>query len=170
MLDIVNEKDQFVKKATRKEVRDKALLHRVSRVLVYNKFGKLLVQKRAKTKDMFPSYWDIGIAETVKSDEGYEGAALRGLVEEAGIYGISNIQLIHSFLFKIKYNSQETNELCKVYELQYNGNIQPQKEEIEAIDFLTATEVKDLISENKFHPVGKVVFEKYLESMKIKKC
>ena len=39
ILDVVDEEDQFVRKASRKEVREKALMHRVSRVIIVNGKG-----------------------------------------------------------------------------------------------------------------------------------
>lgn len=163
ILDVVDDNDKFVRKATRKEVREKALMHRTTRVIIKNDKNEFLVQKRAADKKNFPEYLDIGIAETVKSGESYEGAALRGLIEEVSIFGISNTKLTHSFLFKIKYNSLQTNEHCKVYEVQYNGKIKIQDEEIEDAKFLTIEKIKKLIEKDPFHPVGKLVFEKYLE-------
>ena len=165
MLDVVGENDKVVRKAARKEVRENVLLHRTSRVVVFNRLGELFVQKRSKNKKTFASHWDIGIAETVKSGEDYEKAALRGLNEEAGI-NQKNI----SFLFKIRYKSSKTNEQCSVYELNYDGNFILQKEELEKIDFLSLAEIKNFIKKEKFHPVGKIVFEKYLEYNSLKKC
>ena len=160
---VVNEKDQFVRKATRQEVREKALLHRTSRVIITNNEQKFLIQKRSATKDIHPSLWDIGIAETVKGGDSYESTAMRGLLEELGIIGISNIQMIHSVLFKLKYFSLMHNIFCKVYKLTYNGQVQRQEEEIEEIKFLTKEEIINLIEKADFNPVGKVVFRKYLE-------
>ena len=159
ILDVVEEKDQFVRKATRKEVRENALMHRLSRVIIKNNKNQLFVQKRSANKKNFPEHWDIGIAETVVSGEGYVSAAMRGLVEEVGIIGVSNIQLIHSFLFKIKYNSSEINELCKVYQLEYNGKLTIQEEEIEDAKFLTINEINNLLKNGPSHPVGKIAFE-----------
>ena len=163
ILDVVDENDNFVRKATRKEVRERVLLHRVSRVIIKNNKNEFLVQRRSKNKKTFPSHWDIGVAETVKSGEGYVSAAIRGLMEELEIIGISNIQLMHSFLFKIKYNSPQTNEFCKVYKILYNGKIKTQEEEIEDIKFSKLEELNTLIQNDLFHPIGKLAFEKYLE-------
>ena len=163
ILDVVDKTDKFVRKATRKEVMEKALMHRDSRVVIENSKGEFLVQKRSMNKDTYPEHWDIGVAETVKSGESYEGAAMRGLVEEVGIIGISNIQLIHSLLFKIKYNSPKTNEHVKVYKIFYDGKLTIQKEEIDETKFLTKEDVTNLIEKLPFHPVGNMVFERYLE-------
>lgn len=163
ILDVVDEKDQFVRKATRKEVRENALIHRTSRVIVKNSQDLFLIQKRSMNKDMYPGYWDIGVAGTVSTGDGYVGTVMRELMEELGIVGISNIQLMHSFLFKIKYRSSENNVNCKFYKLNYDGKLIVQKEEIDEIKFMSLKDIKKLIEKEKFHPVGKMVFEKYLE-------
>ncbi len=95
ILDVVDEKDKYVRKATRKEVRENTLLHRVARVIIKNRKGELIIQKRSAAKKTFASHFDIGMAETVKSGESYEAAAIRGLTEELGIFGVSNIQLMN---------------------------------------------------------------------------
>lgn len=164
ILDVVDDEDKFVRKATRKEVREKALIHRVSRVIIVNSKGEFLVQKRSMNKDIYPGQWDIGVAGTVSSGDGYVGTAMRELMEELGIVGISNIELIHSFLFKIKHRSLENNCICKVYRLNYDGKLVTQREEIDEIKFLASDEVKKLTAEKPFHPVGKLAFEKYLET------
>ena len=162
-LDVVNEKDQFVRKATRKEVREKALLHRVARLIIEKYKGELLVQKRSMKKDIYPGYWDIGAAETVKSGQSYEGAAMVGLRDELGITGISNIQLMHSLLFKIIYNSPKHNVLCKVYKLLYNGKFNFLDEEVDEVKLLTTEQITDLTQKESFDPVGALVFKKYLD-------
>ena len=55
------------------------------------------------------------------------------------------------------------NEHCKVYKLIYDGKIIPQKEEVDEIKFLTDEGTKELIGTSNFHPVGAIVFKKYLE-------
>lgn len=163
VLYVVDEEDKFVRKATRKEVRENALLHRCSRIIITNGNGLFLVQKRSMGKDIYPGYWDIGVAGTVSENESYESTAIRELREELGITGISNIQLMHSFLFKFKYDSKISNAHCKAYELIYNGDFTLQKEEIDEIKLLGMGKIKKMMETEHFHPIGKMVFEKYLE-------
>lgn len=164
ILYVVDDKDQFVRKVSRKEVIENALIHRTARVIIFNNKGLFLVQKRSMRKDMYPGYWDIGMAGTVIENDGYVGTALRELMEELDIIGVSNIQLMHSFLFKIKYRSSENNVNCKVYKLNYDGKLIVQKEEIDDVKFMTLDNLKKLITKENFHPVGKIVLEKYLET------
>ena len=161
VLYVVDGEDKFVRKATRKEVRENALLHRCSRIIITNGNGLFLAQKRSMGKDIYPGYWDIGVAGTVS--ESYESTAIRELMEELGITGVSNIQLAHSFLFKFKYDSKISNAHCKAYELIYHGDFTPQKEEIDEIKLLEPGKIKKLMEAEPFHPIGRLVFEKYLE-------
>ena len=165
MIDIVDEEDRFIRKATRKEVREKALLHRYSRIIIVNNERNLLVQKRSVHKEVYPGYWDLGVAETVLSGESYESAAIRGLDEELGIVYVSNIQLIRSFLFKLKFRSAKDNGNCKVYKHMYNGKITPQPKEVEEAMFLSIEEIEKLIAGNKFTPSGKLAFETHLKRL-----
>ena len=163
MVDVVDEYNRYVRKATRWEVREKALLHKAVRVFVIDNEEKLLVKKRSADKDIYPSYWEFGVGETVTRDERYESAAIRGLDEELGIIYVSNIQLIRSFLFKLKYRSPNYNANFKVYRHLHNGKLKLAQEETEAAKFLTASEVKKLIEQGLFEPTSAEAFEKYLE-------
>ena len=161
---VVNEKNQFVRKTTRKEVMEKGLLHRHARVIIVNKDEKLLVQKRSLSKDKYPGYWDVGVAGTVKEGDSYESTAMHELYEEVGITGISNIQLMRSLLFKFAFHSPEYNVLCKAYKIQYDGKLKLQEEEVDEAKYMLIEEIKNIIEKEPFHPVGKIVFEKYLET------
>ena len=160
---VVDQNDKFVRKSTRQEVREKALLHRSIGIIILNKEGKFVIQKRSMNKDIYPGYWDIGVAGTVRGNDSYESTVIREVYEEIGVTGISNTQLMGSFLFELKYLSPEHNVLCKVYKIIYNGKLKPQKEEIEDLKLLTNKEIKALISKNLFHPIGALAFKKYLD-------
>lgn len=163
LIDVVDDKDQFVRKTERSEVRQKALIHRSARVIILNNKREFLVQKRSTSKDIYPGYWDLGVAETSISGEGYVFAAIRGLQEELGIIGISNIQLIHSFLFKLKFRSPNDNGNIKMYELVHNGKINPNYIEVEEVKFISADGVFELIEKGHFTPGGAMAFKKYWE-------
>ncbi len=163
LVDIVDENDRFVRKATRDEMMEKGLLNRAARVIVVNGKGEYLVHKRAAAKKRYPGRWDIGIAETLVSGEGYEAAAIRGLAEELGIHGVSNIELKRSLLFKLRYASEINNAWIKVYRIAYDGAITPQAEEMEAAQFLPLKGVIELSKGDNFSPSGKFVLDNYLE-------
>lgn len=160
MLDVVDDEDMVIGTAPRKEVMDKALIHRASHVIVIDYFKRFLVQKRAGKKDMFPGFWDLGASETVVSSEAYEDAAVRGLKEELGI-DVTKNEL--TFLFKERCRSNDYNANICVYRLMHNGRLEMNTDEIDELRHMSAEEVKELISESVFAPVGVLVFERYLK-------
>lgn len=84
--DVVNEKDEVIGTATRREVHtNRNLLHRAAGVFVFNTRRQLLMQKRSKTKDTFPGYWVFSVGGHVDSGDTYDATAKRELMEELGI-------------------------------------------------------------------------------------
>ncbi|MEP7166867.1 MAG: NUDIX domain-containing protein [Candidatus Woesebacteria bacterium] len=90
--DVVNEEDEVLGTATRKQVHsDPKLIHRAAGVYIFNKKKHLLMQKRSMTKDMFPGYWVFSVGGHVNSGDSYEKTAVRELSEELGV----NVPLTH---------------------------------------------------------------------------
>nr|WP_226894636.1 16S rRNA (adenine(1518)-N(6)/adenine(1519)-N(6))-dimethyltransferase RsmA [Luteolibacter marinus] len=87
VFDVVDEADDVVGQATRREVHENKLLHRAVHVFVVNRHGELLLQKRSRFKDLHPGVWDSSAAGHLDCGEGYEPAAIRELEEEMGIVG-----------------------------------------------------------------------------------
>ncbi len=164
MVDVVDENDRFVRKTTRREVRERFLLHRASKVIVLDSEGKFLVQKRSLNKDLFPGLWELGVGETLKSGDSYEAAAISGLEDEIGLIGVSNIQLKHSLLFKLRCSSTKNNTHYKVYLLNHHGKLL-KGEEVDEIKFLSSGDVKKLIDTGFLEPESAKIFWKYVEIM-----
>ncbi|MEX1045160.1 MAG: 16S rRNA (adenine(1518)-N(6)/adenine(1519)-N(6))-dimethyltransferase RsmA [Chthoniobacterales bacterium] len=83
--DVVDEDDHVIACKPRTEVHAKNLLHRAVHILVFNKHGELLLQKRSAWKDREPSKWDSSAAGHLEPGETYEAAAVRETEEELGI-------------------------------------------------------------------------------------
>ena len=82
---IVDEHNNVVGAAPRREMRAQRLPHRSTYILVFNSQGALYVQKRTMTKDVFPGYYDPAAGGVVLAGESYEESAQRELYEEMGI-------------------------------------------------------------------------------------
>jgi isopentenyldiphosphate isomerase len=156
MIDIVNEKDEVVGVVPRTELSRKNQRFRAVRILVSDKAGNLLVQKRSKNKDIYPEMWEIGVAGTVASGENYETAASRELKEEVGLK-----EKIY-FRFELKLNPSQERAFYRVYACNCNGKIRLQKEEVDEARFLSHDDVKKMISKEKFTPPSILAFTKYL--------
>ncbi|GFM35501.1 NUDIX hydrolase [Desulfovibrio psychrotolerans] len=62
------------------------LKHRVVLTLLYDTCGRLYLQRRARTKTLYPGRWDLSSTGHVLAGESREHAALRELNEELGVF------------------------------------------------------------------------------------
>lgn len=86
IFDLVDECDRVIGRVRRGEAhRNPALIHRSVQVLVFGRDGRLLLQRRSSTKDLFPGAFCAAAAGHVAAGEGYGAAARRELEEELGI-------------------------------------------------------------------------------------
>jgi len=74
---------------TRAEMRADRLRHRAVFIAVVDPDANLLVHRRAATKDLWPSYWDIACGGVVGPGESWRDAAARELAEELGVTGVT---------------------------------------------------------------------------------
>lgn len=67
------------------EVHRQSLSHRSVLVLLYDRTGKVYLQKRAATKQFYPGRYDVSASGHVRAGESRLDAAVRELDEELGI-------------------------------------------------------------------------------------
>jgi isopentenyldiphosphate isomerase len=87
-VDVVDEFDRVVRTVARSEMRRDRLRHRAVFVAVLDGAGRLLVHRRAPTKDVWPGWLDLAVGGVVTSGETYLEAARRELAEEIGVVGV----------------------------------------------------------------------------------
>lgn len=85
IFDVVNERDEVVGCAPRREVHARGLLHRAVHVLVFNARGQVFLQKRSLSKDTSPGLWDSSASGHLDRGEEYDACAMRELREEIGL-------------------------------------------------------------------------------------
>ncbi len=124
--DVVNERDEVVGRAKRREVHARGLLHRAVHVLVFDSAGRIFLQKRSMTKDMSPGLWDSSCSGHLDSGEDYDTAAVRELGEELGVPGAKPVRW-----FRIEACAETAQEFCWVYRLRHDGPFVLHPEEIE---------------------------------------
>jgi isopentenyl-diphosphate delta-isomerase len=145
-LDVVNEEDVVTGKETRKKVHKVGLWHRGVHVFLFDKDGKMLIQKRSADRASNPLRLDCSVSEHVQSGESYLDAAIRGLHEELGIGRIELRQLLK---FKMNYGIND-NEFSVIYE----GKIESQeiafdKNEIAEVFYMSLDEIKEKVQNEK---------------------
>jgi 8-oxo-dGTP pyrophosphatase MutT (NUDIX family) len=159
---LIVDAENNVKGSTPRHVmRAKGLPHRAAYILVFNSQGKLFVQKRTVTKDIYPDYYDIAAGGVVLADESYDESAERELEEELGI---RNISLTSHFTF---CHEDGLNLVWgRVYSCTYDGEMALQEEEIESGFFMTPDKVLALSEKEPFTPDGLYVLKRFLKQHK----
>lgn len=85
MLNIVNDKDEIIGQASRKDVHRKGLLHREIHVYFVNSAGQVIFQRRAKDKETYPNLLDATVGGHVEIGDSYLDTAIKESVEETGL-------------------------------------------------------------------------------------
>ncbi|BBD07647.1 NUDIX hydrolase [Desulfovibrio ferrophilus] len=75
------------------EAHRQALPHRSVLVIIYDKDERIYVQRRCRSKAIYPGRWDLSATGHVKAGESRLGAALRELEEELRVRA-SNLTLL----------------------------------------------------------------------------
>src|SRR5882672_4498253 len=85
VFDIVNERDEVIGQAPRKDVHARGLWHRAVHVLVFNARGEVFLQKRSMKKDIAAGKWDSSSSGHLDRGEDYDTCAVREVREEIGL-------------------------------------------------------------------------------------
>jgi 16S rRNA (adenine1518-N6/adenine1519-N6)-dimethyltransferase len=123
---VVDEMDRILRYEYRSQVHGDNLRHRAVHILVFNPAGEIYLQKRARWKDRHPLRWDSSAGGHVSAAEGYDEAARRELQEELGI------DVALERLLKLPASSRTDEEFIWVYRAHIQGDLKPNRHEIEA--------------------------------------
>lgn len=135
--DVVNERDEVVRRATRREVHAKGWWHRAVHVLVFDAVGRVLLQKRSMLKDLSPGLWDSSCSGHLDAGENYDAAAVRELAEELGIRGgAAPVRW-----FRMEPCEATGWEFVWVYRLRYDGPITVEPLEIQYAEWVAPAEI-----------------------------
>lgn len=140
-LGVVNEKGEIIGYSARSEIHgNPSLIHRVVHVLVFNKKGELLLQKRSQNKDVAPGKWDTSVGGHVGAGEELFSSCIREMKEELGITG-HKPEHLYSYIHSNPYET----ELVTTYRCVYDGEISFNRNEIEEIRFWSFDEIKEIM-------------------------
>lgn len=143
IFDVVNERDEVIGQAPRREVHARGLRHRAVHVLVFNAQGDVFLQKRSLLKDTARGKWDSSSSGHVDTGEDYDACALRELREEIGL----RLAQPPRRLFKVEARPETDWEFCWVYRCQDEGPFTLQPEEIETGAWFAPAEVNRRVAE-----------------------
>ncbi len=166
LIDIYNENNEPLHiKETKSEAHKNGLWHRSAHIWIYNSQGEILLQLRAKNKDMYPNMWDISAAGHVSAGEEPIASALREMKEEIGL-SVKQEYLEFFEIRKVKsiYKKIINNEFDYVYFLKFDDaidNLILQKEEVAKIQFFSIDKIEAELKQQpeKYVPHGNYWFD-----------
>ena len=145
---LVNEEGETIGKATRRECHSGSKqLHPVIHLHIFNDAGELYLQKRSMNKDIQPGKWDTAVGGHIDYGETVEDALRREVREELGI-----TEFTPQFITRYVFESAIEKELVNTFRTVYNGEIQPDTEELDGGRFWSLKEIKSKLGENMFTP------------------
>jgi len=119
------------------------LVHGAVHVLVFDRLGRLFLQKRSQRKDMHPGCWDTSVGGHLKPGENPREAAARELGEELGIHHVDLHEAYHYV-----WRSECETELINAFAIAHDGPFTLCPEEISEGRFWTIDEITGTIAKN----------------------
>lgn len=136
-------------------MRAERLLHRSTYILVFDSGGRLYVQKRTMTKDIYPGYWDPATGGVSLAGETYEEGAQRELAEEMGIRSVDL-----EFRFDFYFEDERSRVWGRTFTCTWDGPLELQAEEVEFVERMTPEEIFARSATEPFTPDGLLVVRK----------
>ncbi len=135
---MVNDRDEVIGHEIRREVHRLGLKHRAVHVFIFNREGKLFLQKRSMRKDNFPGAWDSSASGHLDRGEEYDTCARREVREELGVVLSAPLER----LFKVDACAETGQEFAWVYRGNWDGEFILQEEEIETGGWFDLEEIE----------------------------
>ncbi len=144
---IVDEKNRPLGGTTRAIMRARRLIHRSTYIMVTDPKGRLLLQKRTLSKDVYPGLWEMAAGGVVAYGEGYLESAMRELEEETGIK-TPYLKRHLDFFYE-----DDVNRLWgRLFSCSHEGPVRPQEEEVQEAIFADKETLTRLIAQEEFTP------------------
>ncbi len=123
-------------------------LHRAFSIFIFNKAGKMLIQKRNIAKKTWGGIWSNACCSHPRKGESLQDAAERRLKEELGFS--TDLRHMFHFTYDAVWDKEwGEHELDHVFVGEYDGEVKLNKEEVDECKWV---DVKELKSDMKSHP------------------
>ena len=146
--ELVDVTGRIIGKAKRSECHgNPSLMHQSIHVLIFDRQGRLLLQKRSQQKDTNPGKWDTSVGGHVAPGEQPDVAARRETNEELGI-DPGKLELAYQYIWKSDYES----ELVRTYATLHEGPFTYDTKEVETGEFWTLEKIENELTSGHFTP------------------
>jgi isopentenyl-diphosphate Delta-isomerase len=155
----VNEKDEVIGARPKIDFLNSDLIHRSSHLLIFNKKGELLIQKRVSTKNLYPNLHTFAVSGTVDENETYEQTIEREMQEEVGI------KVKYKVLFKFHSFDPTDKAFKTLYYAFHEGPFVKEEREIAELKWISLEDLKEDLDLNteKYTPPFKKGMELYFK-------
>lgn len=155
---LIDEEGHVVGQATRRYCHGGSMaLHPVVHLHIFDREGRLYLQKRSMKKDIAPGLWDTSVGGHVDVGESLAQAVRREASEELGIRSeelgiVSDDGQLSSprFLFQYIWQSSRERELVTAFAVTYDGELHPDHDEVDEGRFFTLNELRELQGKGMF--------------------
>ena len=138
---LVDENDKEVGLGEKLQVHREGRLHRAFSIFVFNSDNQMLIQQRNRNKYHSGGLWANTCCSHPRAGERLAEAAHRRLKEEMGFD--CELTEIFSFIYKTGFdNGLIEHELDHVFAGTYDGEIKPNPEEAEAVEWIGLDELE----------------------------
>lgn len=161
---LVNERDEWVGSADKMKAHKEGLLHRAFSVFVMNSNNEILLHQRALDKYHSGGLWTNACCSHPRVGESTHAAAHRRLQEEMGFD--CEVEQVFTYCYKSEVNNGLIeHEFDHVYFGYYDGDIKPNKAEVNEYKFLPISEVTCWMEKQpqNFTPWFKMLWPEFLE-------
>ncbi len=118
------------------------VLHRAFSIFIFDREGRLLLQRRSAEKPLWPLYWSNSCCSHPREGETMDEALQRRLDEELRLS--SELEFLFKFRYQAGYEDVGSeHEMCWVYIGVADGAATPHPNEIAELRWVTAAELDD---------------------------
>ena len=148
---IVDENDKVIGEMMVGEAWKTGAYHRLVRVIVEDRHGRILLQRRAKHMKLYPGCWGISAAGHVDAGMTYEAAARQELIEELSLAD-GELEELGYYQTNKTYEGHEINRFNRVFRLRWNytPELLP-PDEVSEVRWFTKEELLDLVDNHPEH-------------------
>ncbi|RLG20848.1 isopentenyl-diphosphate delta-isomerase [Candidatus Micrarchaeota archaeon] len=161
---LVDENDNQIGTGEKIEVHRKALLHRAISIIILNKDGDMLLQKRAKSKYHAGGLWSNACCTHPRPGERTIEAAHRRLKEEMGFD--AELEELFTFKYRAELDHGLTeHEMDHVFMGEYNGRICPDPNEADGYSWESVKFVAEDMKKypEKYTPWFRMIFDELVK-------
>ncbi len=155
LVERVDEQDRVVAVVDRAEAIRERWPHRVATIVCRDADGRLLVHRRPDDASRFPGQFNWMLGGAVDVGESYEEAAARELAEELGVRAVPR------FVLTFLCDGAISPYWLGLHEAVITAPVRPDPTEVAWFDWLTESELAELVRRSSFIPDAREAFDRY---------